>query len=274
MSAIPSTPLTVSVVQNSAGRNVAKNLAALERLLRDCPRSDLVAFPEVFAVRGSDADYRAAAQTLDGSEDGPVVTWLTNLSRRLGAWVLAGSVIERAGKNFFNTSLLFNPEGVVSASYRKIHLFEAKLDSGQVVRERDIYEAGDKPVMADVSGWLCGMAICYDLRFPELFRRYAVRGAGLFTVPSNFTQNTGKDHWEILLRARAVENQSFVVAPNQCGKNPVTGVASYGNSLIVGPWGEVLARAADSECVITAGLDPAEISRTRGRIPVLAHRRL
>lgn len=266
--------MIVSVVQNSAARDVAKNLAALEGLLGMCPRSDLIALPEIFAVRGSDADYRAAAETLGGPEDGPIVNWIRNASKRLGSWILAGSVIEKAEKKFFNTSLLFDRHGSLAALYRKIHLFEARLDSGQVVRERDIYEAGDKPVLADLAGWRCGMTICYDLRFPELFRHYAVRGANLFSVPSNFTQNTGKDHWETLLRARAIENQVFVVAPNQCGSNPETGVASYGNSRIIGPWGEVLASASGEECVITAMLDQAEIDRTRGRISVLKHRRL
>ena len=266
--------LTVSVVQNSAGRDVSQNLSTLDRLLDDSHRAHLFALPEVFAIRGSDMDYRAVAETLTQSEDGPILHWLKAAARRLDSWVLAGSVIEKADQHYYNTSLLINPQGTLSALYRKIHLFEAKLDSGQVVRERDIYAAGDMPVVTDMARWRCGMAICYDLRFPELFRLYAIKGASIFFVPSNFTQNTGKDHWKTLLRARAIENQAFVVAPNQCGKNPVSEVASHGNSLIIGPWGEILAEATNSECVITAKLDPAELIRTRDRIAVLDHRRL
>jgi nitrilase len=128
--------------------------------------------------------------------------------------------------------------------------------------------------MAEIEGWSCGLAICYDLRFPELFRYYSRHGAALFFVPSNFTQKTGKDHWETLARARAIENQAFVVAPNQCGVNPRTGIASHGHSLVVGPWGDVLAVAGDKETILTVALQPEALHRTRARIPVLRHRRL
>ena len=263
-------PLKIVLLQNSAGVDVEANLVRIEMRLRKAPRCDLIALPEVFAIRGDDADYRAAAERLPGA----ITKRLMALAVRARAWVLAGSVIERCRGKIYNTSVLIDRQGRIAAHYRKIHLFEANLKNGQVVRESDIYAAGDKPVMAEVEGWSCGLAICYDLRFPELFRYYSKHGATLFFVPSNFTQKTGKDHWETLLRARAIENQSFVVAPNQCGANPRTGIASHGHSLVVGPWGDVLATAGDKETILTVTLQPEALRRTRARIPVLYHRRL
>lgn len=263
-------PLQIAILQNSAGTDVARNLAGIERRLRRVPKCDLIALPEVFAIRGNDTDYRAAAERLPGA----ITKRLMALAARRRAWILAGSVIELGRGKIYNTSVLINRQGRIVARYRKIHLFEANLGNGQIVRESDIYAAGAKPVMAEVEGWSCGLAICYDLRFPELFRYYSGHGATLFFVPSNFTQKTGKDHWETLVRARAIENQAFVVAPNQCGVNPCTGVASHGHSLVVGPWGDVLAVAGDKEAVLTITLQPEVLRRTRARIPVLRHRRL
>ena len=269
-SIMPRRPLRVMLVQNNAGADVERNLAAIERRFRRLPACDLVALPEVFAIRGRDADYRAVAERLPG----PITRRLMALAAQTRVWVLAGSVIERGQGKIYNTSVLINRQGRIVARYRKIHLFEANLDNGQVVRESDIYAAGANPVMAEVEDWSCGLAICYDLRFPELFRYYSRRGAALFFVPSNFTQKTGKDHWETLVRARAIENQAFVVAPNQCGVNPCTGIASYGHSLVVGPWGDVLATAGDKETILSITLQPEDLRRTRARIPVLRHRRL
>jgi nitrilase len=262
--------LRVTVVQLAAGRDLEANLNRLKHVLSGIKATDVIALPEVFAIRGSDQDYRANAQALNG----PLVNLLAATARRHNAWVLAGSLIESSDQKCFNTSLLLNRGGDKVASYRKIHLFEAELESGQVIRESDTYEAGDAPVMADLEGWRCGLAICYDLRFPELFRHYSAQGADLFFIPSNFTQHTGKDHWEVLLRARAIENQCFVVAPNQCGANPDSLVESYGNSMIVGPWGEVLARLEEGEQTATVTIDLHEIHRTRRRIPALEHRKI
>jgi len=266
----PVKALRIVLLQNSAGGNVARNLDGIERRLHRAPSCDLIALPEVFAIRGNDTDYRAAAERLPG----PITERLMALAARARAWVLAGSVLERCRGKIYNTSVLIDRQGRIAARYRKIHLFEANLDNGQVIRESDIYAAGDKPVMAGIEGWSCGLAICYDLRFPELFRYYSGHGAALFLLPSNFTQKTGKDHWETLVRARAIENQAFVVAPNQCGINPRTGIASHGHSLVVGPWGDVLAAAGDKETILTVTLQPEVLRRTRARIPVLQHRRL
>lgn len=261
--------MQVILVQNAAGRDVAANLAALEARLEGAGDADLIALPEVFAVRGSDADLRRAAEPLDGRQ----VAWLGETARKHRAWVLGGSILERDGGRIYNTAVLVNRAGAVEASYRKLHLFEATLDSGQVVRERDLYEPGEHPVVAPIEGWACGLSICYDVRFPELYRLYAARGAELLFIPANFTQNTGKDHWKTLVKARAIENQCYVVAPNQCGANPATGVASYGHSLIVGPWGDVLAEGGVDETLLCATLDKAELDRVRTRVPALKHRR-
>ncbi len=262
--------MNVTLIQHAAGRDVQANLAALDARLAEAPPSDLIVLPEVFAVRGGGADLRAAAEPVDGRQG----QWLGDMARRHGAWVLGGSILERAGNRIFNTTILVDRAGHVAATYRKLHLFEATLDNGQVVRERDIYDAGEHPVMAAIEGWSCGLSICYDVRFPELYRLYAGRGAEILLIPANFTQNTGKFHWETLVKARAIENQCYVVAPNQCGTNPVTGVASYGHSLIVGPWGEVLAEAGDEATILRATLDKSELLRVRARVPALTHRRV
>ena len=262
--------LRVTLVQVNAGRDIQANLGRVKQVLSRIGTTDLIAFPEVFAIRGSDEDFRNSAQPLTG----PLMNFMASIAHRHNAWVLVGSFVELNHPAAYNTSVLMDRRGEVVASYRKMHLFEAELDAGQVVRESDLWTPGSEPVMAELDGWRCGMAICYDLRFPELFRQYSSQGAHLFFVPSNFTQRTGKDHWEILLRARAIENQCFVVAPNQCGVNPHTGVASYGNSMIIGPWGDVLARFDEDEKAETVTLDMYDLEKTRRIVPALAHRKL
>ena len=267
---LPSTTLRVAVLQVSAGSDPEANLRRVEALWAESGPADLVALPEVMALRGSDADYRRCAEPIPG----PLTERLAGMAARRHAWLLAGSLIEQTEHGLFNTSILFNRDGVRVAAYRKIHLFEAHLESGQVIRESDTYRAGAQPVLVEVEGWQCGMAVCYDVRFPELFRHYSALGAHVLFLPSNFTQRTGRDHWEILVRARAIENQCFVVAPDQCGANPHTGIPSHGHSLVCGPWGEVLAAAADEETVLRADLDPVLLEQTRRRVPALQHRRL
>lgn len=262
--------LQVTLVQIAAGRDVQANLGRLKQLLSRIGTTDLIALPEVFAIRGSDQEYRDTAQSLTG----PLMNFLATIAHRHNAWVLAGSMVETGDAKVYNTSVLMNRRGEIVASYRKIHLFEAELDSGQIIRESDLWNAGTQPVMADVEGWKCGMAICYDLRFPELFRHYSAQGAHLFFLPSNFTQRTGKGHWDVLLRARAIENQCFVIAPDQCGTNPHTGITSHGNSMIVGPWGDVLTRIEEGEQAVTVTLNIHELEQTRRRLPALAHRKL
>jgi predicted amidohydrolase len=261
--------LRVVLIQNSAGGYAGTNLSWIEDRVKAMPPADLVALPEVFAVRGTDADYRLAAEPLDRS---PALQAISRWARTRRAWFLAGSVLERAGRHVYNTCVLIDRAGDIRASYRKIHLFEAHLEDGSLIREADAYSPGRNPVLVDIEGWRAGLSICYDLRFPELFRHYSRHGADLLFVPSNFTQRTGRDHWETLVRARAIENQCFVVAPNQCGENPRTGVRSHGHSMAVGPWGEVLASANRRPTVLRVTLDPRELRRIRGRIPALRHR--
>ncbi len=267
---IPNAPLRVTLVQNAAGADRQANLHWIEQHLPPGRETDLIVLPEVFAFRGSDEEYRAAAEPVDG----PLAAWLQAQAIRTHAWVLAGSVLERDGDRIFNTSLLFNRAGDRVATYRKIHLFEARLESGHVIRERDVYQAGDHPVLVTLDSWRCGLSICYDVRFPELYRNYASQGATLLLIPANFTQRTGRDHWEILVRARAIENQCFVIAPDQCGANPHTRCRSHGHTLAIGPWGETLAAAADEPAVLQVTLDPELLRATRQRVPALAHRRL
>lgn len=259
--------LRVAIVQTSAGRDVDRNIRKIEGLLSGLRSTDIVVLPEVFSMRGSSEDYRNTAQPLSG----PIVRRVGDLARRKSVSILAGSIIESDGKRTYNTSVLLDRRGRITATYRKIHLFEAHLEDGRHIREAEAYDAGRSPVLANVEGWPVGLGICYDLRFPELFRNYAARGAALLLIPSNFTQRTGRDHWEVLLRARAIENQCFVVAPNQCGRNTATGVVSHGHSMAVGPWGEVLCEAAGRATVLTVELDPGTLKRTRCRIPVLKH---
>jgi nitrilase len=262
--------MKVLMVQHAAGPDVPANLAALDALLAGAGSADLIVLPEVFAARGNDSDLRRAAEPLDGLQ----AAWLKETARRHNAWVLGGSILEKADSCIHNTAVLVDREGRLSATYRKLHLFEARLENGKIVREQDVYEPGEHPVMADIDGWSCGLSICYDVRFPELYRLYVKRGATLLLIPANFTQNTGKYHWETLVRARAIENQCFVVAPNQCGTNAATGVASYGHSLIVGPWGDVLAEGGTEAGLFTATLNRAELTQVRGRVPALKHRRI
>lgn len=264
-------PLQVAIAQTCSGREVEANLDRAEVLASQAVGADFLVFPEVFACRGGDADYRDLAESLNDSR---VVSRMAALASQRRCWILAGSFTERDEDRVFNTAVLLDREGSIAATYRKIHLFEAHLDDGRMIREADAFAAGADPVAVDVEGWRIGLAICYDLRFPELFRRLGREGAHAFLVPSNFTQRTGRDHWEILLRARAIENQAYVIAPDQCGPNAVTDVISYGNSMAVGPWGEVLCRAGDEETVLTLTLEPSALQAIRRRIPVLNHRRL
>src|ERR1035437_5287136 len=180
---IPDRPLRMALVQIDAGRAPGVNCDWIETVLPPAGACDLIALPEVCAVRGGDDDYRAAAESLDG----PLAGWFAAQARARRAWLLVGSLVERANDGLYNTSLLFDPAGKRVAAYRKLRLYEAHLDDGRTIRESDLWRAGDQPVLAVIAGWRCGLSICYDLRFPELYRHYAERGAHLLCVPSNFT---------------------------------------------------------------------------------------
>ena len=261
--------MRVGVVQLSSTLETERNLTAaaqgIERAARAGAR--LVVLPEVFNRRGESARVREQAESLEGLSS----VWAAEQARNHGLWLVAGSLAEAAGDRCHNTSCLYSPEGQQVAVYRKIHLFDVDIP-GAVARESANVTPGTEMVVPEVDGYGLGLTVCYDLRFPELYRRLTLLGARIVTVPSAFTERTGRDHWEVLLRARAIENQIFVLAPNQFGTTPGT-PTSYGRSMIIDPWGTVLAQAGDSETVILADLDFQRQDEIRERLPSLAHRR-
>jgi predicted amidohydrolase len=261
-----------AAIQLTATPDTDANLAVADRLVRAAAAdgADLILLPEKWSLLGRGEDLLAGAEALDG----PAITWARATARELGVDLVAGSVSERAGGDppLRNTSLHIGPDGGIRATYRKIHLFDVEVD-GIVYRESEHEAPGDEPVLSKAAdGTSLGLSICYDLRFPELFRILAVEGARVLLVPAAFTLATTRDHWEVLLRARAIENQCFVVAADQIGEH-APGLRSGGRSMIVDPWGVVLAQAPDTETVITADLDIARQDDIRRRLPALAGRR-
>jgi deaminated glutathione amidase len=259
-----------AAVQLNSTNDKARNLATAERLVRAAASggAELVALPEKWNLLAGGEELGAGAEPLDG----PSLTAARGWARTLGIHLLAGSIAERGdGEKASNTSVLIGPEGEDLAVYRKIHMFD--VDAGGVsYRESEHEQPGSEVVTGPVGELIAGLTVCYDLRFPELFRILALRGARLLTVPSAFTSATGRDHWEVLLRARAIENQAFVLAPNQVGEAPPH-FDSFGHSAIVDPWGVVLATAPDEECFVAADLDLAAQDRVRESLPSLANRR-
>jgi predicted amidohydrolase len=265
--------LRAAVVQLNSTGDKPRNLATAERLVRAAAANgaELVALPEKWNLLAGGEELLAGAEALDG----PTLSAARGWARELGIHLLAGSISERGGEGSagkaFNTSVLIGPGGGDLAVYRKVHMFDVDV-AGVSYRESEHEQAGEEIVTAPVDGPTLGLSVCYDLRFPELFRILALRGARLVTVPAAFTAATGRDHWEVLLRARAIENQVFVLAPNQVGTAPPH-FDSYGRSMIVDPWGVVLAHAPDEECFVAAELDLAAQERVRESLPSLANRR-
>lgn len=267
----PADHLRVALVQLDAGADVAANVANAAELADEAAAGGarLVALPEYLQFRGSDDGYRASARPIPGSWTEP----FADVARRRAAWILVGSLAETSDDpgRPYNSSVLISPDGSIAATYRKIHLFDVTVEDGPVDRESDRVSPGDRAVLADVDGIRVGLSICYDLRFPELYRALAVAGAEVLTVPANFTERTGRDHWEVLLRARAIENGAYVLAPSQIGGPP--GQPAFGRSMIVDPWGTVVAQAPDRVGIVTAELDLGRVRSIRRQIPVLANRR-
>jgi predicted amidohydrolase len=264
--------LRVAAVQLNATADRPANLAAADRLTRAAAAdgAELVVLPEKWTVLGTADDLRAGAEPLDG----PSVGWARATARELGLDLIAGSIVERLpdGGGLANTCVHVGPDGEVKALYRKVHMFDAEVD-GREYRGSELEQAGDEIVTsATAAGVPLGLSICYDVRFPELYRILAVRGALVLPLPAAFTLATTRDHWEILLRARAIENQAFVVAANQIGAHP-GGYRSGGRSMIVDPWGLVLAQASDGEGHIAADLDLERQGEVRRTLPSLANRR-
>jgi deaminated glutathione amidase len=249
-----------------------RNLEAADRLTRAAASAGarLVVLPEKWPCLGTPEQTAAGAEPLDG----PAVSWARATARELGIDLVAGSFAERAdgGGRGSNTSVHVGPDGEIAASYRKMHMFDVEV-GGRTYRESEHEAPGDEVVLsATADGVELGLTVCYDLRFPELYRILAVRGARVLAVPAAFTLATTREHWEVLLRARAIEDQCFVVAPNQIGEH-APGIRSGGRSMIVDPWGVVLAQAPDSETFVIADLDLDRQAEIRRTMPSLANRR-
>ena len=263
--------MRAAAVQLNSTDEYDRNLEVAERLVRGAAAdgAQLVVLPEKWTVLGSPEAIRSSAEPLDG----PALNAAAGWARELGIFLVAGSVPEVVPEQekLANTSVMFGPEGERRATYRKIHMFDVEV--GDVsYRESAIEQAGDQIAVGDADGTMVGLTICYDLRFPELYRILALRGARVITVPSAFTERTGRDHWEVLVRARAIEDQVFMVAAGQIGFAPPH-YRSYGRSMIVDPWGVVLAQAADTQCFVSADLDFAIQDDMRDNLPSLRHRR-
>ncbi len=267
--------ISAAVVQMVSTTDVALNLDAAGRLVAEAASRGArwVVLPEMFPWLGGDAQARQAITESPGQ--GPAQDFLSRTAARHGVWLVGGTLPVRAPDGRAHAaSLVVDPEGRVAARYDKMHLFDVTLPAGASYHESAYTCPGTDPLLTEMDGVLTGVTVCYDMRFPELYRLLAVRGARVFTVPSAFTQATGESHWDVLLRARAVENLAFVLAPAQAGLH-ANGRRTYGHSLIVDPWGRTLAELpAEGEGVAVAELDLAAQTDLRRRFPALDHRRL
>jgi predicted amidohydrolase len=263
--------MRVAAIQLTSTPERARNLEAAAKLIAAAAHDGarLIVLPEMFNILGDADVLRAGAESLDG----PSLRWAGEQARHHGVWLVSGSIMEAVPgqTRLHNTSCLFDPAGARRATYRKIHLFDCDV-AGASFHESATVMPGQDIVRAEADGVPLGLSICYDLRFPELFRRLALDGARLMALASAFTERTGRDHWEVLVRARAIENQVFVIAANQVGASTAK-LRWFGRSMIVDPWGIVLAQAPDREGHIVADLDFAEQDRMRAQLPSLANRR-
>ncbi len=263
--------MRAAAVQLNTGDDYERNLRVAESLVRAAAAdgAELVVLPEKWTTLGSAEALRRAAQPLSG----PALSAAAGWARELGIHLVAGSVSEsvEGREKLFNTSVLIGSDGVMRAAYRKVHMFDVDV-GGVAYRESEAEEPGSELVVADAGGVGVGLSVCYDLRFPELYRILALRGARVISVPAAFTEHTGRDHWEVLLRARAIENQAFIVAADQIGEAPPH-YKSFGRSMIIDPWGVVLAQAPDTECFVAAELDFAIQDEMRTSLPSLSNRR-
>src|SRR5438093_4841011 len=270
-SAVVPDTIRIACVQMTSRADKAANLDKAARLVAEAAATgaDVVVLPEKWNAIGDAAVYHATAETLEVGES---VAAMSDWARTHGITLVGGSIAERRDRRakLSNTSVVFDPEGEIAAVYRKIHLFDVEV-GGVVYRESEAEEPGDQAVVAEAEDWKIGLTVCYDVRFPELYRILALEGAQVVTVPAHFTTPTGKDHWHVLLRARAIENQLYVVAAAQIGET-LPGKPAYGRSLIDDPWGVVVAQAPDEETVIAPELDRAHLENIRAKLPSLANR--
>jgi nitrilase len=265
--------MKVSLIQMNSQEDKAANLSQAKQLVDDAVKEDhpdLVMFPEMFASLGGDREAKqAAAEALPG---GSAYTVLQELAKSNKIYVHGGSFIEKDGNSLFNTTVVFDPDGQEIARYRKIHMFDITTPDGKEYRESATYTRGDEIVTYKASGARVGCTICYDVRFPELYQALAREDVSIIAVPAAFTLLTGKDHWEVLLRARAIETETYVLAAAQCGTHANGARATYGHSMIVDPWGHVIAKAQDTVGFVTARLDLDYLKLVRERIPVAQHK--
>jgi predicted amidohydrolase len=264
--------MRVAAVQMTSGDDKQANIDDALALIARAARygATLVALPEVWTYLGDLAGVADNAEPIPGY----TTERLADAARKHGIYLHCGSIYERAPgePRVYNTSAVLGPDGDLLARYRKIHMFDVALEGNVVFQESANVAPGDEIVTVDLGGVTLGLTICYDLRFPELFRLLALQGAEIIAMPAAFTQFTGKDHWEVLLRARAIENQVFMLAPNESGKHP-GGSVTYGRSLVIDPWGTVLATAPDGPGLAVADCDLAQLARIRRELPSLANRR-
>jgi nitrilase len=278
--------MRVSVIQMSPQADKYENITQARALMEGALASDkpdLIALPEIWTCLGGDRGAKlAAAESLPshgggGEEAGQAYEFLRNFALTHQVHVHGGSIGEFAGDRLFNTTLVFSPDGREIARYRKLHLFDITTLDGQGYRESDTYGAGEDVVTCEVGGFKIGLAICYDLRFPELFLALRRQHVDLIMLPAAFTLQTGKDHWEVLLRARAIETQTWFAAPAAYGAyQEASGETrqTYGHSMIVNPWGQVISQASDGVGWTTGTIDKTFMARVRANMPVLEHRRL
>ena len=263
--------LTVSLVQLCSGRDIGFNLEAVEQLLDvSLPEEvNILVLPECFSRMGGPVAEQ-------GKDAGRICHWMTEIAKKYQCWLIGGSVPvfeEQYGRSYA-ACFVYNPQGEEVARYNKIHLFDAEVDDPTgCYRESDDYIPGNDVVVVDIDGVRLGLSICYDLRFPELYRKMVDQGAHILCIPAAFTKATGEAHWEVLLRARAIENQSYVLAANQCGQHSRKR-QTYGHSMIIDPWGSIITQAKNDPIVISAKLDMSNLQRIRQKLPCLNHKRL
>ena len=263
--------MRVACVQMRSSEDEQENIRAASELIREAAGKGarFVATPENTNLMAADGGAKMAKAHPENED--PALPALTDLANKLNIWLLIGSLAIKADdQKAFNRSYLIGPDGRVEARYDKIHLFDVDLVSGEKYRESDTVVPGEEAVVCALPWGRIGMSICYDVRFAQLYRNLAKAGADVLTVPSAFTVPTGEAHWHILLRARAIENACFVLAPAQGGAH-ANGRKTYGHSLIVGPWGEIIAEAGTDPCAIVADIDLDEIAKVRARVPALRH---
>ncbi|MCC0076201.1 MAG: carbon-nitrogen hydrolase family protein [Rhodobacter sp.] len=261
--------MRVTLIQNNPQDNVEASLAVVGDLIARAAEqgTDLIALPEYYAFMGNTVvEHRDAGQQFEA-----ISGRMAELARTNGVAIHAGSLAELRGNRTFNTTVVYGADGAELARYSKIHMFDIELPNGDVIRESDIISRGDEVVTYSLNGWTVGCTICYDLRFPELFRALRDRGADLIFVPSAFMLDTGRDHWEVLLRARAVETGCYVAAPGQVFKHAKGARACFGHSLVADPWGHVVAQVSDVVGLTTATLDRDYLATVRARMPVHNH---